>query len=169
MILNEQGFPADAIERQLAHAEFNKVRAAYNKAQYLPIRRYMMQAWADYLLCLLLLGRRGLLKANGILRLRQLDCKYFETLASGAVWRASGDHEHVARLKGNNFVTEPLRPGAFHNVLYFIRIGMVVLGSRARLHFDNTIFGTCKYGFRPLRSGCEVCRLELNDIDQLRC
>jgi len=48
-ILNEQGFPADAIERQLAHGERNKVRAAYNKAEYLPARRRMMQAWADYL------------------------------------------------------------------------------------------------------------------------
>jgi integrase len=48
-ILNEQGFDADAIERQLAHAERNKVRAAYNKAEYLPARRKMMQAWADYL------------------------------------------------------------------------------------------------------------------------
>jgi hypothetical protein len=37
------------IERQLAHAERNKVRAAYNRAEYLPERRRMMQAWADYL------------------------------------------------------------------------------------------------------------------------
>ena len=48
-LLNEQGFPPDAIELQLAHAERNKVRAAYNKAQRLPERRKMMQAWADYL------------------------------------------------------------------------------------------------------------------------
>jgi hypothetical protein len=34
---------------QLAHAERNHVRAAYNKAQRLPERRKMMQAWADYL------------------------------------------------------------------------------------------------------------------------
>lgn len=47
--LNEQGFPPDVIERQLAHAERNKVRAAYNRAQRLPERRKMMQAWADYL------------------------------------------------------------------------------------------------------------------------
>lgn len=33
----------------LAHAERNKVRAAYNKAQRLVERRKMMQAWADYL------------------------------------------------------------------------------------------------------------------------
>jgi len=48
-LLNEQGFPPDVIELQLAHSERNKVRAAYNKAQRLPERRQMMQAWADYL------------------------------------------------------------------------------------------------------------------------
>ena len=48
--MNESGNRhADAIERQLAHAERNKVRAAYNSAQHLPERRKMMQAWADYL------------------------------------------------------------------------------------------------------------------------
>jgi hypothetical protein len=44
-----KGFPPDIIELQLAHSERNKVRAAYNKAQRLPERRKMMQAWADYL------------------------------------------------------------------------------------------------------------------------
>jgi integrase len=48
-ILNENGFAPDVIERQLAHMERNKVRAAYNHAQYLPERRKMMQWWADYL------------------------------------------------------------------------------------------------------------------------
>jgi integrase len=48
-LLNEQGFPPDVIELQLAHAERNKVRTAYNRAQRLPERRKMMQAWADYL------------------------------------------------------------------------------------------------------------------------
>lgn len=48
-LLNEQGFNRDAIERQLAHAERNGVRAAYNYAEYLPERKRMMQAWADYL------------------------------------------------------------------------------------------------------------------------
>ncbi len=47
--LNEQGFPPDVIELQLAHAERNKVRAAYNRAQRLEERRKMMQSWADYL------------------------------------------------------------------------------------------------------------------------
>jgi integrase len=48
-LLNEQGWNGDAIERQLAHGERNKVRGAYNYAEYLPERRKMMQAWADYL------------------------------------------------------------------------------------------------------------------------
>jgi integrase len=47
--LNEQGYHPDLIELQLAHAERNRVRAAYNKAQRLPERRKMMQAWVDYL------------------------------------------------------------------------------------------------------------------------
>ena len=48
-ILNELGYHADVIERQLAHAERNKIRAAYNKAEYLPERRALMQEWADLL------------------------------------------------------------------------------------------------------------------------
>lgn len=48
-IMNEMGWNADAIERQLAHKERNKVRAAYHRSEYLPERRKMMQAWADYL------------------------------------------------------------------------------------------------------------------------
>ncbi|MDQ7830262.1 MAG: tyrosine-type recombinase/integrase [Desulfovibrionaceae bacterium] len=48
-ILNEQGWPSDAIERQLAHRPRNKVRAAYNHAQHLDVRRKMLAAWADYL------------------------------------------------------------------------------------------------------------------------
>jgi len=49
-VLNESGlFSPDAIERQLAHVQGNKVRAVYNHAEYLPERRKMMQWWADYL------------------------------------------------------------------------------------------------------------------------
>lgn len=48
-LLNEQGWNRDAIERQLAHAERNSVRAAYNYAELMPERKKMMQAWADYL------------------------------------------------------------------------------------------------------------------------
>jgi integrase len=47
--LNEQGFPPDVFELQLAHGERNEVRAAYNRAKRIPERRSMMQAWADYL------------------------------------------------------------------------------------------------------------------------
>ena len=47
--LNEMGWAPDVIERQLAHAQRNKVRAAYNRAQYMAERRKMMTAWADYL------------------------------------------------------------------------------------------------------------------------
>jgi integrase len=48
-LLNEQGWNRDAIERQLAHAERDNVRAAYNYAEHLPERRKMMQHWSDYL------------------------------------------------------------------------------------------------------------------------
>lgn len=45
--LNEAGYRPDVIERQLAHKEPNKTRSAYNRAEYLPERRKMMQQWAD--------------------------------------------------------------------------------------------------------------------------
>lgn len=48
-LLNEQGWGADAIERQLCHMPRDQVRAAYNRAQYLDERRRMMQDWSDYL------------------------------------------------------------------------------------------------------------------------
>ncbi|MFC5741190.1 tyrosine-type recombinase/integrase [Dyella tabacisoli] len=48
--LNEMGWDERAIERQLAHAEPNEVKGAYNyAAKYLEDRKRMMQAWADYL------------------------------------------------------------------------------------------------------------------------
>src|SRR5215213_10844387 len=47
-LLNELGFDPDVVERQLAHQERNKVRAAYHRAEYLAERREMMQRWADY-------------------------------------------------------------------------------------------------------------------------
>ncbi|MBR9830446.1 MAG: integrase, partial [Oceanospirillales bacterium] len=46
-LLNEMGYRSDLIERQLAHAERDKVRASYNQAQYLDERKVMMQEWAD--------------------------------------------------------------------------------------------------------------------------
>lgn len=52
---NEHSAPADVIERQLAHAEKNTIRAAYNHAEYWDQRVKLMQAWGDWLeglLCL---------------------------------------------------------------------------------------------------------------------
>lgn len=46
-VLNETGFDADVVERQLAHVERNKVRAAYHRSEYLAERKVMMQQWAD--------------------------------------------------------------------------------------------------------------------------
>ncbi len=48
-VLNENGFNPDWIERQLAHAERDQIRAAYNHAYYLKERTEMMQWWADYI------------------------------------------------------------------------------------------------------------------------
>jgi integrase len=48
-ILNEHGFRGDVIERQLAHMPRDKVRSAYNRAEYLPERRQMMQWWGAFL------------------------------------------------------------------------------------------------------------------------
>ena len=47
--LNERGYRADVIERQLAHSERNQIRASYNHADYLAERRAMLQAWSDFL------------------------------------------------------------------------------------------------------------------------
>jgi hypothetical protein len=47
--LNEMGFRSDVIERQLGHEERDSVRAAYNRAEYLPERRAMMKDWANWI------------------------------------------------------------------------------------------------------------------------
>jgi integrase len=47
--LNELGYRSDLTEIQLSHSPANKVRAAYNHAEYLDERRLMMQEWSDYL------------------------------------------------------------------------------------------------------------------------
>jgi len=47
--LNEAGFRVDVIERQLAHGNRNKVRAAYNRSQYLAERTEMMRWYSKYL------------------------------------------------------------------------------------------------------------------------
>ena len=46
---NEAEWDADVIERQLAHLERNKVRAAYHRATYNAERARLMQWWADLL------------------------------------------------------------------------------------------------------------------------
>ena len=51
-LLNEQGYSADVIEKQLAHNPRDKIRGVYNRAEYLPERRKMMQEWANYLTAL---------------------------------------------------------------------------------------------------------------------
>lgn len=48
-VANECGWNPDVIERQLAHAERNGVRAAYHRSTYMPDRASMLQWWADYL------------------------------------------------------------------------------------------------------------------------
>jgi integrase len=46
---SDHSFGSDVIEKQLAHQERDGVRAAYNRAEYLPQRIQMMQWWGDYL------------------------------------------------------------------------------------------------------------------------
>jgi hypothetical protein len=49
-VLNELSpFKGDAIERQLSHKEKDAVRAAYNRAEYLPERIEMMQWYSDWI------------------------------------------------------------------------------------------------------------------------
>lgn len=51
-ILDNMGYRQEWLERQLAHEEPNKIKAAYKREvwrMYLPERTAMMQAWADYL------------------------------------------------------------------------------------------------------------------------
>ena len=48
-VANEAGWQPDVIERQLAHAERNQVRAAYNRSLYLQERTQLVQWWADLL------------------------------------------------------------------------------------------------------------------------
>jgi integrase len=48
-LLNEAGHRQDVIEAQLAHTSADKIRAIYNRAQYMDERRALMQSWADML------------------------------------------------------------------------------------------------------------------------
>ncbi|MDR1776210.1 MAG: tyrosine-type recombinase/integrase [Desulfovibrio sp.] len=58
-LLNEHGYNPDVIERQLAHVPHQYVRGIYNRAEYLPERRKMMQDWSDYLTALRDRARQG--------------------------------------------------------------------------------------------------------------
>jgi len=46
---NERGYRPDAIEKQLAHAPRDAVRAAHDRSLLIEERRKMMQDWADWL------------------------------------------------------------------------------------------------------------------------
>jgi integrase len=46
-LLNELGFNSDWIEKCLAHEEGRSSRSVYNRAEYEPQRRHMLQEWAD--------------------------------------------------------------------------------------------------------------------------
>jgi integrase len=48
-LLNEAGHRQDVIEAQLAHTSADKIRAIYNRTQYMGERRKLMQNWADML------------------------------------------------------------------------------------------------------------------------
>ena len=48
-MLNELNYHSDIIELQLAHTNKDRIRATYNKAQWMEKRIDMMQSWADYL------------------------------------------------------------------------------------------------------------------------
>ena len=46
----ENNFPKDHIEFQLSHIIKNKTEGAYNKAQFLPQRAALLQAYANFLM-----------------------------------------------------------------------------------------------------------------------
>ena len=43
------GYRHEVVDRQLAHAQKDKVASAYDRAQFLAERKIMMQQWGDYL------------------------------------------------------------------------------------------------------------------------
>ncbi len=48
-IKEKLGYRHEVVDRQLAHAQRNKVDRAYDRAQFLDQRRKMMQEWANYI------------------------------------------------------------------------------------------------------------------------
>ncbi len=49
MAYEKSGFPSEVIEKCLAHEERNKIKGAYNRAEYLVQRRQLMQWWGNKL------------------------------------------------------------------------------------------------------------------------
>lgn len=47
--LHEQGFSTDVIERQLSHADSNRLRGRYNKAEYMEERTKILHHWSSYI------------------------------------------------------------------------------------------------------------------------
>ena len=47
-LLHENGWPSDVVEKALNHT-IGGVRGVYNRAEYEPQRREMLQFWADYI------------------------------------------------------------------------------------------------------------------------
>ena len=43
------GYRHEVVDRQLAHAQKNKIDSAYDRAMFIEERKKMMQDWADYL------------------------------------------------------------------------------------------------------------------------
>jgi integrase len=48
-LLNEQGFDPSVIEAALAHSDKDKVRSAYNRAEYFERRVKLMAYWSEYI------------------------------------------------------------------------------------------------------------------------
>lgn len=49
MAHEKSGFPSEVIEKALAHEERNKIKGAYNRAEYLKQRRQLMKWWGNKL------------------------------------------------------------------------------------------------------------------------
>ncbi len=49
MAYEKSGFPSEVIEKSLAHEEKNKIKRAYNRAEYLMQRKQLMQWWGNRL------------------------------------------------------------------------------------------------------------------------
>jgi hypothetical protein len=118
-LLNEQqSWHPDAIERQLAHASRNKVRAACNYAEHLPVRRRMMQAWADYLDELREAARArkskrrrmdpalSIVEDSVALRLENTRCSNLDTFCLPR--RANSRHTATGSKKMEDRVTQPM-------------------------------------------------------------